>query len=437
MSPEAEHGLAMDFARSGSSQSTSTAEEPLSRLPFPTLTCEHILHCSYHHWHPRYRSVTPKARLVPLSQPFIDYLRSDGILLPSEDNEPQTSSTDADSGIFSASTSPADSDFEDEETDPSLAWLDIHRKIKETIAELKGSVYPKLNWSAPKDATWIAATNSMECRTANDVYLLLKSSDFIAHDLEQAFDSCEGNDKVIESDQFEDTTSSYCDSIPYHLILRKTIPALVTSLEFRCFVRKSKLLCLCQRDLNHYAFLPSLVPKLRSRIQDFFNKNLQDTFPEENFTFDVYIPAPHDRVWLIDINPWAVRTDPLLFSWLEILQMRGPEQGDQRSRASPAQEAGRLQDGGEAVEEEELEHVAKFRLVNRDDPEAYSFNTPQYGAHKLPRDVVDASGDGQAGLRDFMGQWRDILRKQDREEAATEEEDRNGDSEASNRGDPI
>jgi len=51
-------------------------------------------------------------------------------------------------------------------------------------------VVPKLDWSAPKDATWISATNSMECRTPNDVYLL-KSSDFITHDLEQAFDGCE------------------------------------------------------------------------------------------------------------------------------------------------------------------------------------------------------------------------------------------------------
>jgi len=51
-------------------------------------------------------------------------------------------------------------------------------------------VVPKLDWSAPKDATWISATNSMECRTPNDVYLL-KSSNFITHDLEQAFDGCE------------------------------------------------------------------------------------------------------------------------------------------------------------------------------------------------------------------------------------------------------
>jgi len=29
----------------------------------------------------------------------------------------------------------------------------------------------------------------------------------------------------------------------------------------------------------------------------------------------------------------------------------------------------------------------ELRLVKKDDPEAYSFNTPQYSAHKLPKEV--------------------------------------------------
>ena len=398
----------MPSAETDLKSTTPSPHEPLSRLPFPPITRSHILHCSYHYWHPRYRTITPKARLIPLSKPFIDYLRADGIVLPAEDHELH-SSTDNDSGIFSAPTSPTESDSEDEEEeqDPSLEWLDVHQRTKETIKELKGSVHPKLNWSAPKDATWIAATNSMECRTVNDVYLLLKSSDFITHDLEQAFDRCE-DENATEED-------SATEEIPYHLVLRKTIPALVTSLEFRCFVRRRELLCICQRDLNHYAFLPGLVPKLRESIEELFKKNLRASFPDDSFVFDVYIPPPHDRTWLIDINPWAPRTDPLLFSWLEILQMRGFNEDITTSD-------GRLETVEEGVgdqedeSEEEVGLTPEFRLVNRDDPEAYSFNTPQYSAHKLPKDVVDASGDGEAGLRDFMGQWRDILRKQEAED---------------------
>ncbi len=62
----------------------------------------------------------------------------------------------------------------------------------------------------------------------------------------------------------------------------------------------------------------------------------------------------------------------------------------------------------------------EFRLVERNDPEAFNFNTSQYSAHKLPKDVVDASLDGEAGLRDFMGQWREIVAAQERQERESE-----------------
>ena len=297
---------------------------------------------------------------------------------------------------------------------------------------------PKLNWSAPKDATWISATNSMACTSPNDIYLLLKSSDFITHDLEQVFNDCEeDSEDESESDGADEDEESSVDeslsTIPYHLVLRKTIPAFNPALEIRCFVRSRHLLCMCQRDLNHFDFLPRLIPKLRSLIQDCFDKSLKKSFPDESFVFDIYIPPPHDRVWLIDVNPWAPRTDPLLFSWLEILNMRGEEQGgaDQiqdgvvrlslNGNGSMNQMQGTEDEQGDEEEEESEDEeedifTPEFRLVNRDDPEAYNFNTPQYSAHKLPKDVVDASADGEAGLREFMGTWREIVARQEKED---------------------
>ncbi|MCJ1395317.1 hypothetical protein MMC18_008201 [Xylographa bjoerkii] len=418
------------------------SEAPLTRLPFPHLTKSHILHCSFHFWHPLYRSTTPKARLIPLSLPFLAYLRADGIVLPSSTPPSPSLDIDDDSGIFISSST---SDTDDEESpDPSLDWPEVHASIISTIAELDGSVVPKLNWSAPKDATWIAATNSMECRTPNDIYLLLKSSDFITHDLEHAFDGClESAEDTIQlhsspsSLEQHESTNSRGPSIPYYLVLRKAIPALITSLEFRCFVRRRRLLCVCQRDLNHYAFLPSLLPILKSLIQDFFEQKLQHTFPDENFVFDVYVPQPKEkgRVWLIDINPWAQRTDPLLFSWLEILTMPDPsprtqtqEKTDygmvrlslsaQKNISSITESDEDTEPGGSSDSEGgDVEEGPEFRIVKRDDPEAYTFNTPQFSAHKLPKDVVDAGADGEAGLREFMGRWRDIASEQEREEA--------------------
>lgn len=294
---------------------------------------------------------------------------------------------------------------------------------------------PKLNWSAPKDATWISATNDMACTTPNDIYLLLKSSDFITHDLEQLFDDCE-DESEDESESWNKAEESSVDEplskIPYHLVLRKTIPAFNPALEIRCFVRSKHLLCMCQRDLNHFDFLPRLIPKLRSLIQDAFDKNLKKSFPDASFVFDVYIPPPHDRVWLIDVNPWAPRTDPLLFSWLEILNMRGREQGGAdklqdgvvrlsingnacRNRTQDLDEEQGEEGEDDSENEEEDVFTPELRLVNRDDPEAYNFNTPQYSAHKLPKDVVDASVDGSAGLREFIGTWREIVARQEKE----------------------
>lgn len=378
----------------------------------------------------RFRSITPKTRVIPLSLPFLKYLRSDGIVLPSDDHSHDSSPDVTDSVTLPDSVSPTP-ESSDEESDPSSAWKELHERIKATIAELGGSVVPKLNWSAPKDATWISATNSMECQVPNDIYLLLKSSDFITHDLDHAFDDCEDGslpDSDWEcldetetksgsehEDQNRTADSEYIsqspakiprgscltiENFPYRLVLRKTVPAMITSLEFRCFVNARKILCICQRDLNYYDFLAPLVPKFLPLVQTFFNTSLKDAFPDENFVFDIYIPPPHTRVWLIDINPWAPRTDPLLFSWLEILELTEGVHGELEDAEIE------LEDNGS---EEDFSVTPEFRLVGRNDPEAFNFNSPQYSAHKLPKDVVDASLDGGAGIRDFMTLWREVF----------------------------
>jgi hypothetical protein len=34
----------------------------------------------------------------------------------------------------------------------------------------------------------------------------------------------------------------------------------------------------------------------------------------------------------------------------------------------------------------------------------------KYSAHKVPRELVDASLEGPGGMSEFMGQWQDILK---------------------------
>jgi D123 len=375
-----------------------------TELPFPPLKKSQVMNCSYHSWHPRYRAITPKARLVPLTTPFLAYLRADGIFLP-DDNPPQDS--DGDSGIFSGAEADGQAE-EEEDVDVAAEWREVHEAVKSTIAELGGKVVPKLNWSAPKDATWINPSNSMECQTAGDIYLLLKSSDFVTHDIEHAFDDCVDGD--------DEASNMTKETIPYHLVLRKYVQ-LNPSVEFRCFVRRRKLIAICQRDLNHFDFLFKMENALKSTIQKFFHDKLESTFPDESFVFDVYIPPPHERVWLIDVNPWAIRTDPLIFSWLELLTM------DDEVETTEKDDKSALDDSDSDAEEvEEVSKYPIFRLVGRDDPEAYGFTTPQYSAHKLPKDVVDASQGGEGQLREFADKWKELIERQREQDADSDTE---------------
>ena len=196
--------------------------------------------------------------------------------------------------------------------------------------------------------------------------------------------------------------------------------------------------------MNHFDFLFGLRSTFKSRIENFLNDVLLPKFSEEeNFVFDVYIPPPHEKVWLIDINPWAPRTDPLLFSWLELLRMPEPlEAGERRettvrlqlrprqdNNADPGsqneptngQDDDNDDDDGDDDElssddtsddddddEEELPFDPEFRLVQRDDPEAYQFTSTKYSAHKMPRDVVDASMT-PSGMKDMMDEWKRVM----------------------------
>ncbi|KAH6684561.1 D123-domain-containing protein [Halenospora varia] len=382
--------------------------EPLTRLPFQPISKSHILHCSYDYWHSKYRSSTLKSRIIPLSPAFLSYLREDGIVLPSE--IPVASANQNDNTT-------SDGWDEDPEPDPSLRFPEIHQQIKDTIAELGGLVAPKLNWSSPKDATWISMTkNSMECATPNDIYLLLKSSDFITHDLEHAFDDCAADDSLQPGD------------IRYVLVLRKWFKA-NPSCEFRCFVKQRRLIAICQRDLNHFDFLFPMKEHIRDTIEEYFNRTLKGTFPDDSFAFDAYLPDPYDKVRLMDINPWAPRTDPLLFSWLELLNLSPPMPllGIAESDSSPEIP---LSSSDEDTQDEDIEEVQwkpEIRLVRKDDPEAYGFVSPQYSAHKLPKDVVDASLGGESAMREFADNWKKMMDGEMEIQGTSDEEDDNND----------
>jgi hypothetical protein len=395
----------------------------------------------------RYRTSCIRSRIIPLTPEFISYLRQDGIILadegPDKINDDGTTASDEDDEddwepSFPASAYPppprddlADDDSDsdsDAEEDPSALtrrqppnrlFPALHAEITSAIASLGGAAAPKLNWSSPKDATFISRhPNTMKCTSANDVYILLKSSSFISHDLDHAFDDTVPSPSSNTSSH--QPSPSTTDFRPV-LVLRAFFNPL-PSLEFRCFVKDRNLIAITQRDLNYYAFLPSLRGQIIARASELFKK-MRLTFPDTCFVFDIYIPEADDdrddeydedgkkkvrlgRARLIDINPWAPRTDTLLFDWAELLEKRvaRPLFG---SASSDVQE-GIVDDEDEEEEEEEETDEPELRLVEQDDPAAYNFSSPQYSAHKLPKDVVDASLGGEGGIREFAQRWQRI-----------------------------
>lgn len=211
--------------------------------PHPTLA--EVLQCQFSRWSetfrkvPDYRrsNVTIKSIVLPLPPSFVDYLLSDGIRLPvgatnvssclppEAQNDGGWSSDEDDTGSQQSSS------LLGEGPSSECSFPELNERVSSAIASLGGAVMPKLNWSSPKDATWMN-NGTLKCQTPGDVYLLLKSSDFVLHDVSHAFDNIKGDGKC-DDDKLKPVTS-------YELALRKWCN-LSPSMEFRCFVNRHNL----------------------------------------------------------------------------------------------------------------------------------------------------------------------------------------------------
>jgi len=231
----------------------------------------------------------------------------------------------------SSSADDSDDDEDDDDDDDSNGGDDstvgigevrsfpvLESFMRAAIAELGGAVAPKLTWSTPKDAVWMSTTSSMRCCNPGEVVLLLKASDAVAYDLQDAYaqcsdcDSAHGDDgantrveevdnRARDCDRNRDRTGARTDTTRafgggdddsggssedrgvgsgggeggnvradagdaggasarrltsgVSVTLRKWFE-LSPSMEFRCFVKDNNLRGICQRDVsNFYPYL--------------------------------------------------------------------------------------------------------------------------------------------------------------------------------------
>uniref|UniRef100_A0A452FL44 Translation initiation factor eIF2 assembly protein n=1 Tax=Capra hircus TaxID=9925 RepID=A0A452FL44_CAPHI len=323
---------------------------------------EHVLHCQFSAWYPLFRSLTIKSVILPLPQNVKDYLLDDGTLVVSGREDPPARSQ-------------PDSDDEAEEIQVGSKYYgaslvapefpEFTTKVQEAINSLGGSVFPKLNWSAPRDAYWIAMNSSLKCKTLSDIFLLFKSSDFITRDFTQPFIHC--------------TDDSPDPCMEYELVLRKWCE-LIPGAEFRCFVKENKLIGISQRDYTqYYDHISKQKEEICRCIQDFFKKHIQYKFLDEDFVFDIYRDS-RGKVWLIDFNPFGEVTDSLLFTWDELLSGTNLK-GDFSE--------------GEALEQD----APAFRCTNSE----VTVQPSPYLSYRLPKDFVDLStGEDAHKLIDFL-----------------------------------
>ena len=351
------------------------AEDDVEVVPAPSIA--EVDACRVARWRavPSLDASAFRATTIPLPSEFVDYLLEDGLSLPAgseamparvdpdvgerlesafsrsdeeeeeeEDHDEARARRDARAIAAGADESFAalrakfgardddDDDYDasssssasgDDAVAPARSFPTLERVVRDAVDALGGAVAPKLSWSAPKDATWMATTSTTRCLNPGEVFLLLKASDAVAHDLSDAYSPC----RDFDADDAAGLRASQLASLRADATLTLTRwRDLSPSGEFRCFVWRGDLVGACQRDVsNFYPFLQELAEEYAELLATHWQDVVCGHFPSRDYVFDVYVTS-NRRVKIIDFNPWGGGTLPLLFEWHE-LQRRGSGEG--------------------------------------------------------------------------------------------------------------
>jgi hypothetical protein len=228
-------------------------------------------------------------------------------------------------------------------------------QVQHAISQLGGAVMPKLTWSCPKDAIWISTFQTMKCTHSDEVMMLLKCSDRIAHDL-----------SIDEKKTKEEAEEGQHQHHQRHVLALRQWKDINPVGEFRCFVSNDKLIgtlytvhylliyfllslsythiqCIytgiCQREVTEH--FPSLIEdasNIEHTILSFHAQHIAGKFPLKQYVYDCYVETGtgnnNRRVMLVDFNPWGATTSPLLYHWEELEEECTEEEEDDSSSSS-------------------------------------------------------------------------------------------------------
>ncbi|KJA16961.1 hypothetical protein HYPSUDRAFT_79852 [Hypholoma sublateritium FD-334 SS-4] len=304
-------------------------------MAFPPLSRAYIRAFQFSAWYPIFARESIASTVVrPLAPAFRAYLDADGVFVPagSEDLPGESTLSDSDS-----SSSSEDDDEDDEKNPkgkekappaPKYAFPELDAQIRAAVRAHGGGVFPKLNFSAPQDAAWLLPAGApLRCTAPADVYLLLKASDFVAHDLdpEAVFARCDAVQRDAEGGgegggEIEKQGEAEDEPYELELVLRKWY-AVDRARELRCFVRGDRLVAIAQRDPNFYPFWTDRATQTRvaRAVRRFWRTRVRARWPaQKDYVLDLLLTRDLARAHIVDFNPYHPKTDPLLFTYDEL-----------------------------------------------------------------------------------------------------------------------
>jgi len=171
---------------------------------------------------------------------------------------------------------------------------------------------------------------------------------------------------------------------PYNLelVLRKWYPV-DRSRELRCFVRRNLLIAISQRDTNFYEFWndPNTQAKVSSTIQGFWRSHILPKWSSsEDYIFDFLLTRDLSKGHILDFNPYAPKTDPLLFTYEELQDLIRPGT-----------------------------RLPVLRVIDSPSHPAAAANVPAHQINMIPFEAVSMSNG--LNIEEFADLWKDSLKE--------------------------
>lgn len=247
--------------------------------------------CSFTTWYPQFCKESLEATILSIPDEVLNYLKHDAFVLPVEATSSTLENAEWMDGTPVANEEPS-------ELEPSFP--EFSQRIQDTLDEY-GAVFIKTNWSSPSDATWVAPTKTLKCRSLEEVYLLLKCSDRISSDLSNV-KNCTDRKLPVKS-----------------CLVLKQWRDINPCTEFRCFVINKELIAISQRDISQYhSYNEAEKYDIQTDIKTLFTEHIKDKFPLNNFSFDV-IRYKKGKVKIVDFGLFdEASTKGTLFTYDEL-----------------------------------------------------------------------------------------------------------------------